>query len=46
MDIEKIKQIISGGEDVTTEFKECTDKISNSVYETVDRKSVGRERVC
>lgn len=35
MDIEKIKQIISGGEDVTTEFKECTDKISNSVYETV-----------
>ena len=35
MDKEKIKQIISGGENVTTEFKECTDKISNSVYETV-----------
>lgn len=35
MKIEKIKQIVSGGENVTTEFKECTDKISNSVYETV-----------
>lgn len=35
MEVEKIKQILSGGENVTTEFKECTDKISNSVYETV-----------
>lgn len=32
MKVEKIKQIILGGENVTTEFKECTDKISNSVY--------------
>ena len=32
MKVEKIKQIISGGENVTTEFYECTDKVSNSVY--------------
>ncbi len=35
MRAENIKQIISGGENVTTEFKECIDKVSNSVYETV-----------
>lgn len=35
MNIEKVKQILSGGENVTTEFKECIDKVSNSVYETV-----------
>lgn len=35
MNVEKIKQIIAGGENVTTEFKECIDKVSNSVYETV-----------
>lgn len=35
MNIEKIKQIISSGENVTTEFKECLDRVSNSVYETI-----------
>lgn len=35
MNIEKVKQILNGGENVTTEFKECIDKVSNSVYETV-----------
>lgn len=31
MNVEKMKQIVSGDENVTTEIKECTDKVSNSV---------------
>jgi ATP-dependent DNA helicase RecG len=35
MTIEKIKELLSDGERLTIEFKECTNAISNSVYETV-----------
>ena len=32
VEVEEIEQIISGRENETTEFKECTDKVNNSVY--------------
>ncbi len=35
LSMKNLEQIILGGENATTEFKECIDKVSNSVYETV-----------
>jgi ATP-dependent DNA helicase RecG len=32
---DKLKNIIAAGEGLTTEFKRCSDKLSNSVFETV-----------
>ncbi|MDR1688333.1 MAG: putative DNA binding domain-containing protein [Clostridiales bacterium] len=31
----KIQQIIHDGEGIAAEFKRCTNKLTNSVYETV-----------
>jgi len=33
--IYKLKQLIHDGEDLTVEFKRCTNTIANNVYETV-----------
>ena len=35
MTAEQIRKLINNGEDYTTEFKECTNSLSSSVYETV-----------
>ncbi|GHV47197.1 ATP-dependent DNA helicase RecG [Synergistales bacterium] len=33
--LEKLRQLISDGEGLTVEFKRCTDKLTNTVFETV-----------
>ncbi len=35
MDTRKIHQILRNGEGLTVEFKECSSKLSDSVFETV-----------
>jgi ATP-dependent DNA helicase RecG len=35
MTTDKLRKILARGEDITTEYKKCTDRLSDSVYETV-----------
>ena len=35
MNIDKVRKILSHGEDYNIEFKQCKNEVSHSVYETV-----------
>jgi ATP-dependent DNA helicase RecG len=35
MILDELREILARGEDIVTEYKECTDKLSKTVYETV-----------